>query len=164
MWPSYPISCHKNPSHKRENTSHAREGGKGVPTAHFSEDRMQYTYEEKEDYEKAVKRLHHVMQCTTDKGIADFLRIDESEVLRSKKQKIIPAEWFLRFFFALYAMIGKSQSDNEEYSNKDYFNKEFDTFMSILRADAELAERLTLLGKAALLADDSIHADKQSLL
>lgn len=125
---------------------------------------MYYQYEEDQEYEEAVKRLQYVMQCTTDKGIADFLRIDESEVLSSKKQKIIPSEWFLRFFFAVYTMIGKSQSYNEEYSNNDYFNKEFDSFISLLHTDKELAERLMLVSKAALLADDSLHVDKQSLL
>lgn len=135
-----------------------------MSTAHFSEDRMYYQYEENQEYEEAVKRLQYVMQCTTDKGIADFLRIDESEVVSSKKQKIIPSEWFLRFFFVVYTMIGKSQTYNEEYSNKDYFNKEFDTFMSVLHADTQLAERLMFLGKAALLADDSLHVDKRSLL
>lgn len=161
MRPRYPMSYNKNPSHKRENTSHARERGKGVSTAHFSEDKMQYRYEEEQEYKEAIKRLHHVMQCTTDKGIADFLRIEESEVRSSKNLKIIPSNWFLRFFFVVYTMIGKSQSHNQKYSNNDYFNKEFDTFISVLHTDKELTERIMLLGKAALLADDSLQSYNQ---
>lgn len=134
-----------------------------MSTAHFSENKMQYQYEDGQEYDEAIKRLHHVMQCNSDKGIADFLRIDESEVQRSKREKIIPSEWFLRFFFVVYTMIDKSQTQNEEYSNIDYFNKEFYTFISVLQADKTLAERIMLMGKAALLADNSLQLQQQSI-
>lgn len=73
--------------------------------ASFSEDGQFYQYKDKEEYDHIIKRLFNLMKCENEQGIADFLRIELSEVVSAGNNNIIPTDWFKRYYFVIYTMV-----------------------------------------------------------
>lgn len=120
--------------------------------ASFSEDGQYYQYKDEIEYDYIIKRLFHLMKCEEEQGIADFLRIDLSEVVDAKNNKVIPTDWFKRYYFVIYTMVDEIKY-GKKYNDKYYFNMEYEKYMS--NRDIDTINKIILFGKGIMLNDDS---------
>lgn len=132
--------------------------GKGektvMSTAHFSKGGQFFQYDDENEFNNVIERLHQVMKCDNDEGISDFLGINTLDVIHSKINKSIPIEWFKRFFFSIYVLF-ESEEQKNNYKDKDYFNKKYKEF--IYQFNSEMLEEIVKSGKAAMLSDNSME-------
>ena len=97
--------------------------------AYFSNDKQFYQYENEKEFNDIIQRLYHVMRCNNDEGISEYLRIDLQDVVDAKNKKLIPTEWFKRFFFVLYSAIEEIKCCKILYNNREYFNIKYKEFI-----------------------------------
>lgn len=120
--------------------------------ASFSEDGQFYQYKDKEEYNHIIKRLFNLMKCENEQGIADFLRIELSEVVSAENNNIIPTDWFKRYYFVIYTMVDEIKN-GQKYNDKHFFNMEYEKYMSNQCVDS--INKIILFGKGIMLNDDS---------
>lgn len=120
--------------------------------ASFSEDGQFYQYKDKEEYNHIIRRLFTLMKCENEQGIANFLRIELSEVVSAKNNNIIPTDWFKRYYFVIYTMVDEIKN-GKKYNDKYSFHIEYEKFMSKHCVDS--INKIILFGKGIMLNDDS---------
>lgn len=133
--------------------------GKGetqlMATAHFSKGAQFYQFDDDNEFNSVIKRLYQVMNCQNTEGIAEYLRINNLEIIDSFNNKKIPVDWFKIFFFVVYAYIDELENGNKQYNDKEYFNKKYDEFIQSITYTR--MEDVIKYGKGAMLADGSIE-------